>query len=257
MAELYFFGFTNVCYREDNPAVRCLEFVNFGLNHNYKRCVHYDLDESKLKRYQFFDVPYFNISNAIEEFAINKFFKSLRANYSEFLQYVEEREKYTETLKRKNTLEQYVQMNNETNECFSTAECLFPFRNRYTHNDDVQIHCDCDRTCYRIFKQFKSGNFDLEDEKYVQMGRPQKFKNEDLTTLLNENSSKNQEEIAKILGVRQRVISYRLKKLGFIRKAGNWVPSSSTSVSNKKNDFHVRINKLCIWMIEKKNKKVL
>lgn len=143
LAELYFFGFTNVCYREDNPAVRCLEFVNFGLNHNYKRCVRYDLDESKLKRYQFFDVSYFNISNAIEEFAINKFFNSLRANYSEFLQYVEEREKYTETLKRKNALEKYIQMNNETNECFSTAECDFPFRNRYTRNDDVQIHCDC------------------------------------------------------------------------------------------------------------------
>lgn len=99
-----------------------------------------------------------------------------------------------------------------------------------------------DRTCYRMFEMFKSGNFDLEDEKYMQVGRPKKFKDEDLKTLLNENSSKTQEEIAKILGVRQRVISYRLKKLGFIRKDGNWVPlSASVSTKKKKikNDFHV------------------
>lgn len=90
-----------------------------------------------------------------------------------------------------------------------------------------------DRTCYRMFKWFKSGNVDLEDEKYVQVGRPKKFKDEDLKTLLNENSSKTQEEIARILGVRQRVISYRLKKLGFIRKAGNWVPTSASVLTNK------------------------
>lgn len=35
---------------------------------------------------------------------------------------------------------------------------------------------------------------------------------------------KTQEEIAKMLGVRRPVISYRLKKLGSIRIAGNWVP---------------------------------
>ncbi|XP_031635054.1 uncharacterized protein LOC116348271 [Contarinia nasturtii] len=122
LAELYFSGFINICYREDYPIVRCLDSVNFGLNHNHKRCVHYKLDESKLKRYQFFDVPYFKNSKGIEELAINKYFRPLRANYSEFYQYVEEREKYTKKLKRENTFEQYIQMNNETNECIGAAE---------------------------------------------------------------------------------------------------------------------------------------
>lgn len=144
LAELYFFGFINICYREDYPIVRCLDSVNFGLNHNHKRCVHYELDESKLKRYQFFDVPYFKNTKGIEELAINKFFGPLRANYSEFLQYVEERERYTIKLKREITFEQYVQMDNETNECISAAECDFPkLINPYNNNDDVQVSCDC------------------------------------------------------------------------------------------------------------------
>lgn len=146
LAELYFFGFINICYREDYPIVRCLDSVNFDLNHNHKRCVHYELDESKQKRYQFFDVPYFKNPKRIEELEINKFFRSLRANYSEFLQYVEEREKYTKKLKRENTFEQYIQMKNETNECISAAKCDFPSRNMYSNNDnddDVQVSCDC------------------------------------------------------------------------------------------------------------------
>lgn len=65
------------------------------------------------------------------------------------------------------------------------------------------------------------------------MGRQKKFKNVDLKTILNENSSKTQKEIAQILGVRQQIISYRLKKLGVIRKAGQWI-QSSTAVLNKK-----------------------
>lgn len=91
-----------------------------------------------------------------------------------------------------------------------------------------------DRTCYRLFKQFKSENFALEVEKYSQVGRPKKFEDDDLKRLLNENSSKTQEEMAKILGVRQRVISHRLKKLGFIRKAGNWV--QRINVINQNNE---------------------
>lgn len=50
LAELYFTGFINICYREDYPIVRCLDFVNFGSNHNQKRCAHNELDESKPKR---------------------------------------------------------------------------------------------------------------------------------------------------------------------------------------------------------------
>lgn len=98
-----------------------------------------------------------------------------------------------------------------------------------------------DRTCYRLFKQFKSEHFNLEDGKFMQIGRPRKFKNKDLETLLIENSSKTQEEIAKILRVSQRVISHRLKKLGFIRKTGKWV-RKLTLVTNKKYVSCVRNN---------------
>lgn len=58
-------------------------------------------------------------------------------------------------------------------------------------------------------------------------GRPKKLKNIDLKAILDENSSRTQEEIAKILGVSQQIISHRLKKLGFIRKAGKWVQSTT------------------------------
>lgn len=92
-----------------------------------------------------------------------------------------------------------------------------------------------DRTCYRIFEQFKKGHFDLENEKFVQKGRPKKFKDEDLKTLLKENSRKTQREIANILGVRQRVVSHRLKNLGFIRKYGNWVLMSTSTNKTKSN----------------------
>lgn len=142
LAKLYFYGFINICYRKDYPIVKCLESVNFDSNHNHKRCVHYELDESKEKRYQYFDVPYFKNSKGIEELeelAINKYVRSLRGNYSKFLQYVEKREKYTKQLKRENTLEQYIQMNNETNACISASECDFS----YFHNDDVQVSCNC------------------------------------------------------------------------------------------------------------------
>lgn len=117
LAELYFSSFINICYRLDYPIVGGLDSVNFGLNHNHKRCAHYELDESKPKRYQFFDVPYFKNPKGIEELEINKYFRALRGNYSEFLQYVEERKSYTKKLKQVSSFEQYIQMNNETDKC--------------------------------------------------------------------------------------------------------------------------------------------
>lgn len=77
---------------------------------------------------------------------MNKFFISLRANFTKFLQDVAEREKYTKTLKKENTFEQFVQMNIETNKCISAAKCDFPTWNvdrTYDNDNDVHVRCDC------------------------------------------------------------------------------------------------------------------
>lgn len=78
------------------------------------------------------------------------------------------------------------------------------------------------RVCQRWFKRFKSGNYHIQDKK--RPGQPKKFKNDDLQTLLDEDSSRTQEELAEILGVTRACISHRLKALGMVQKQGNWLP---------------------------------
>lgn len=78
------------------------------------------------------------------------------------------------------------------------------------------------KTCQRWFARFKNGDFDVEDKE--RPGQPKKFEDEDLKTLLSEDSCQTQEELAKSLGVDQSTISRRLKALGMIQKQGNWVP---------------------------------
>lgn len=81
-----------------------------------------------------------------------------------------------------------------------------------------------ERTCHKWFKQFGSGNFNLEDADRI--GAPKKFKDKDLKRLLRENSSVTQEELAKTFGVHQQTISCRLQRIGMIRKGGKWVHES-------------------------------
>lgn len=78
------------------------------------------------------------------------------------------------------------------------------------------------KTCQRWFARFKSGDFTVEDKE--RPGQPKKFEDEELETLLDEDSCQTQEELAISLGVSQPAISKRLKALGFIQKVGNWVP---------------------------------
>lgn len=78
------------------------------------------------------------------------------------------------------------------------------------------------RMCQRWFARFKSGDFDTEDKE--RPGQEKKFEDEELVTLLNEDSCQSQEELALSLGVTQQTISRRLKALGFIQKHGNWTP---------------------------------
>lgn len=76
--------------------------------------------------------------------------------------------------------------------------------------------------CYEWFKRFESGYFDIKDKE--RPGQEKKFEDEELETLLSEDSCQTQDELAKALGVTQATISRRLKALGFIQKVGNWVP---------------------------------
>ncbi|VVC35246.1 Ribonuclease H-like domain,Winged helix-turn-helix DNA-binding domain [Cinara cedri] len=84
------------------------------------------------------------------------------------------------------------------------------------------VHALAERTCQKWFARFKSGNFDLEDDE--RPGQPKKFEDHELETLLDQDPSQTQEELAKSLGVAQQTISDRLKAMGMIRKVGHWVP---------------------------------
>lgn len=94
-----------------------------------------------------------------------------------------------------------------------------------SHRILVEVYGDralAERTCQKWFARFKSGNFDLEDE--ARPGAPLKFEDAELETLLNEDASQTQTELAESLGVTQPAICHRLKAMGMIRKVGNWVP---------------------------------
>lgn len=79
-----------------------------------------------------------------------------------------------------------------------------------------------DKSCREWFRRFKSGDFSVEDKE--RSGQPKKFEDEELETLLDQDSCQTQEELAKTLEVTQQAISKRLKAAGYIQKQGNWIP---------------------------------
>ena len=83
-------------------------------------------------------------------------------------------------------------------------------------------HALAERTCQKWFARFESGDFDLEDEE--RPGTPNKFEDEELEALLDEDCSQTQEELAEFLGVTQAAILKRLKAAGYIQKQENGVP---------------------------------
>lgn len=94
-----------------------------------------------------------------------------------------------------------------------------------SHNLLVEVYGDnaMSRTqCFEWFQRFKSGDFDISDKE--RPGQLKKFEDEELQSLIAEDSCQTQEELAKSLGVTQQAISYRIKLLGFIQKQGHWVP---------------------------------
>lgn len=49
-----YFTLRNHCYHDDNPIIRCDEYDTEVFLH---RCIHYILDDTQAKRYQWFDLP--------------------------------------------------------------------------------------------------------------------------------------------------------------------------------------------------------
>ena len=55
-----------------------------------------------------------------------------------------------------------------------------------------------------------------------------KFQDDDLQSLLNEDDSQTQKQLAASLNVTQAAISQRLHKMGKVQKEGKWVPYELT-----------------------------
>ncbi|UYV80559.1 hypothetical protein LAZ67_19000614 [Cordylochernes scorpioides] len=76
--------------------------------------------------------------------------------------------------------------------------------------------------CYRWFKKFQSGDFELDNEPHGKP--PQKFQDAELQALLDEDSTQMQKKLANQLQVSQGAVSLRLNSLGMTQKLSRWVP---------------------------------
>ena len=83
-------------------------------------------------------------------------------------------------------------------------------------------HAPTQQTCENWYKRFKSGDFDVSDKE--RSGQPKRFEDEDLESLLKEDSTQTEKELAKQLNVTQAAISKRLHAMKMIQKEGKWIP---------------------------------
>lgn len=79
-------------------------------------------------------------------------------------------------------------------------------------------HAPSIRTCETWFRQFKSGDFNVKDSE--RSGRSQKFEDEQLQELLDDDPTQTQRQLAEALQVSQETISRRLRVMGKIHKLG-------------------------------------
>lgn len=89
--------------------------------------------------------------------------------------------------------------------------------------------------CRVWFQRFKSGDFDVNDKE--RPGQPKRFENDELQSLLDQNSAQTEKELAEALGVGQATVSRRLHAMGKILKAGKWLPHELTecAIANRYN----------------------
>jgi len=84
----------------------------------------------------------------------------------------------------------------------------------------VEVYDDTvptNKSCRKWFRRFKDGDFSVEDS------GQKKFEDKELEallekTLLEEDQSQTQEELAESLGVTQQAVSVRLRAMGMIQK---------------------------------------
>lgn len=76
--------------------------------------------------------------------------------------------------------------------------------------------------CFEWFHRFKNDDFDINDKD--RSGRSKKFDDEELKTLLSQDSCQTQEQIASSLKVDRSTVAKRLQAMGMIQKQGKWVP---------------------------------
>ena len=79
-----------------------------------------------------------------------------------------------------------------------------------------------ERTVWRWFAKFHSGDFSLEDE--LRSGRPTVVHDEDLMTLVETDPSQTVRGMAEELGVSSPAVFDGLKLIGRVKKLEKWVP---------------------------------
>ena len=77
------------------------------------------------------------------------------------------------------------------------------------------------RTCQKWFAKFRSGDLTLKEDS--RSGRPSKFYNDILRSMLESNSHLMSREVAKELGIHHSTAQEHITNLGFILKQNIWV----------------------------------
>ena len=83
-------------------------------------------------------------------------------------------------------------------------------------------HAPSQDTCERWIRRFKSGDFEVPGKKHGKS--PKTLEDAKLKALFNEDDSQTHNQLAEQLGVRQQVVSNRLREMGKIQTTGKWVP---------------------------------
>ena len=83
-------------------------------------------------------------------------------------------------------------------------------------------HAPLNTTCKEWFRRFKNDDFDIEDKEHGKP--PKKFEDAELEESLAEDCCQTQSELAATLNVDRSTFAKRLRAIGMVQKASNWVP---------------------------------
>lgn len=108
-------------------------------------------------------------------------------------------------------------------------------------------HALSETCCREWFKQFKMGDFDLQDKQ--RPGQPKRFSDEDLEKVLIKDRSQTIETMSEVINVNKSTISRRLKAIGYKQKVGKWLPHEL-----KEADIAKRLD-ICQTLLSRQRKK--